>query len=128
MGGNIVCLDALPEPVNEFKMLPDKYNIQTHYFRTDVTQEQSLNKSFRDATDAVGKLHGCVTAAGITLDKPFQEHGWEESRRILDVNCIGTFFSVQLVARQMEKQGSGGSIVTIASIAAQGNTWFVASF
>lgn len=100
--------------------------MNTHFFQTDVTEEQSLTKSFQDAINAVGDLHGCVTAAGITLDKPFQEHTWEESRRILEVNCIGTFFGAQLAAKQMEKQGSGGSILTIASIAAQGKTWFVA--
>ena len=130
MGGNVVCLDSLPEPVEEFKSLPDQYKIETHYFQTDVTKEQSLKQSFRDAVNAVGDLHGCVTAAGIALDKPFQkpfqEHTWEESRRILDVNCIGTFFSTQLAAKQMEKQGAGGSIITIASIAAQGKAWSVA--
>ncbi|KAF2233754.1 NAD(P)-binding protein [Viridothelium virens] len=122
MGGNIVCLDSLPEPVEEFKELPQRFGVKTHYFRTDVTKESSLYKSFKDAVDTVGDLHGCLTAAGVALDKPFQEHTWEESRRILEVNCIGTFFSVQLAAKQMEKQGTGGSIVTIASIAAQGNT------
>ncbi|KAI9685439.1 MAG: hypothetical protein M1822_004570 [Bathelium mastoideum] len=125
IGGNVVCLDTLPEPVEEFSSLSDKYGIKTHYFRTDVTNEQSLTKSFQDAVDAIGDLHGCLTAAGIALDKPFQEHTWEESRRVLDVNCIGTFFSVQLAAKQMARQGTGGSIVTIASIAAQGKAWSV---
>jgi hypothetical protein len=27
-----------------------------------------------------------VTAAGVALDKPFLDHEWEESRRILDIN------------------------------------------
>jgi len=27
-----------------------------------------------------------ITAAGIVLDKPFLEHEWEESARILNVN------------------------------------------
>jgi len=27
-----------------------------------------------------------VTCAGIALDKPFLEHTWDESRRILDIN------------------------------------------
>lgn len=77
-----------------------------------------------------------MTAAGIVLDKPFLENTWEESRRILDVNVshiltfcpcqaptdvfevIGTFHSAQLAAKYMKEQGTGGSIVTIASIAA----------
>ncbi|OJD24382.1 hypothetical protein ACJ73_04260 [Blastomyces percursus] len=58
-----------------------------------------------------------VTAAGLALDKPFLEYGWEESRRILDINFIGSFFSAQLAARQMVQQGTGGSIVMISSMA-----------
>lgn len=31
-----------------------------------------------------------VTAAGIVIDKPFLEHAWEESMRVLNVNVRDT--------------------------------------
>ena len=36
--------------------------------------------------DTLADRRESVTAAGIALDKPFLEHTWEESRRVLEVN------------------------------------------
>jgi NAD(P)-dependent dehydrogenase (short-subunit alcohol dehydrogenase family) len=43
----------------------------------------------------------------------------EEWRRVLDVNLTGTFLAVKAAARAMIAGGRGGSIITIASIAAK---------
>jgi NAD(P)-dependent dehydrogenase (short-subunit alcohol dehydrogenase family) len=75
-----------------------------------------------------------VTAAGICVDKPFGEQSWDEVRRVLDINVssescssccaahivqvTGTFFTAQMAAKQMEKQGTGGSLILIASVCA----------
>ncbi|GKZ52022.1 hypothetical protein AbraIFM66951_009663, partial [Aspergillus brasiliensis] len=59
-----------------------------------------------------------ITCAGVALDKPFLEHKWDESRRILEINVLGSFFAAQLASKQMVKQKTGGSIAMIASIAA----------
>lgn len=32
-----------------------------------------------------------ITSAGLALDKPFLDHTWEESRRILDINVSAVF-------------------------------------
>lgn len=42
--------------------------------------------------------------------------GWQ---KVLDVNLTGTFLAVQSAARRMVAAGRGGSIITIASIAAK---------
>ncbi|OQE01571.1 hypothetical protein PENSOL_c004G00364 [Penicillium solitum] len=84
----------------------------------DVTSKDGMELAFDKVIEDLGKVDNCITCAGIALDKPFLEHTWEESRRILDINVLGSFFSAQLAAKQMVKQGNGGSIVMIASIAA----------
>lgn len=43
----------------------------------------------------------------------------EEWRRVLDVNLTGTFLAVRAVAAHLVAAGRGGSIITIASIAAK---------
>ena len=52
----------------------------------------------------------------MALDKPFLEQSRAEVSRVLDINVAGTFFAAQLATEQMMKQGTGGSIVMIASI------------
>lgn len=75
-----------------------------------------------------------VTAAGICFDAAFVDHKWTQVKKVFDVNVsnslpsfnrsltwsqvLGTYFAAQLAARQMSKQGKGGSIVLIASISA----------
>ncbi|CAK7233708.1 hypothetical protein SBRCBS47491_008703 [Sporothrix bragantina] len=115
-GGNISVLDAAPEPTKDFHNLADEFGIKTAYIPTDVTDEASLTSAFTQTVDQFGSLHGCVTAAGICPEGPFVSHTWDEVRRCFDVNITGTYFASQLATKQMHAQGTGGSIVLIASI------------
>lgn len=120
LGGNIAVLDALPQPVEEFHALSKNYGIQTMYERVDVTVQASLERGFENVVEKTGGVQGCVTAAGITLERPFAEHTWDESQRLLNVNVMGTFWTAKLVADHFQARGEGGSLVFIASVAAQG--------
>jgi NAD(P)-dependent dehydrogenase (short-subunit alcohol dehydrogenase family) len=120
MGGNVAVIDALPEPVEEFNTLNDKYGVQASYFHGDVTKQDSLEQAFEGVVQSAGEINGCVTAAGIVIDKPFFDHDFEESMRVLAVNVMGTFWTAKLVSQHMAKHGKGGSLVMIASVAAQG--------
>ncbi|KAK7192602.1 NAD(P)-binding protein [Paraphaeosphaeria sporulosa] len=115
LGGNVAVLDIQDKPVEEFNSLASKYNVKTFYFKTDLTQQESLNAGFDKALEALGSIDGCVPAAGIAIDKPFVDQTWDEFTRIQDINVRGTFFIVQRVTKQIIKQGTAGSIVLIAS-------------
>jgi sorbose reductase len=120
LGGNIAVLDALPEPAEEFHALSNDNGIETMYERVDVTIQSSLERGFENVVKKTGGIQGCVTAAGITLERPFAEHTWDESQRLLNVNVMGTFWTAKLVADHLRERGEGGSLVLIASVAAQG--------
>ena len=104
MGGNVAVLDVLESPVKDFETLQGDFGVKTRYIHTDVTKEESLTKGFEQSIHEFGTLDGwwerldqfsstltydSVTAAGIALDKPFVEQGWEEVSRVLDVNVSG---------------------------------------
>ncbi|KAG9772618.1 NAD(P)-binding protein, partial [Aureobasidium melanogenum] len=118
MGGNVAVLDILDTPVKDFGTLEGDLGVKARYFHADVTNEHSLTQGFEQSIAEFGSLDGCVTAAGIALDKPFVEQTWKEVSRVQDVNVTGTFFAAQLATKQMEKQGTGGSLVLIASVCA----------
>ncbi|KAM0190708.1 hypothetical protein ACHAPI_009234 [Fusarium lateritium] len=115
MGGNVAVLDIQKEPVDEFNTLNEKFSTKTLYIPTDVTSEESINAAFDKVLAEFGSIDGVVPAAGIAIDKPFLEQTWDEFTRIQDINVRGTFFVAQLAARQMIKQGTGGSMVLLAS-------------
>ncbi|PVH80891.1 putative short-chain dehydrogenase [Cadophora sp. DSE1049] len=114
MGGNVAILDIQAKPVPEYEELK-KFGTKATYIQTDVTKEESLNASFEQVLKVLGSVHGCVLAAGIAIDKPFVEQTWDEFNRIQDINVRGTFFTAQLCAKQIIKQGTGGSFVLLAS-------------
>lgn len=120
LGGNIAVLDALAQPSKEFHNLSNDYGIKATYERVDVTVQSSLERGFENIIEKTGGIQGCVTAAGITLERPFAEHTWDESQRMLDVNVMGTFWTAKLVADHLRARNEGGSLVLIASVAAQG--------
>ncbi|KAF2032558.1 NAD(P)-binding protein [Setomelanomma holmii] len=121
MGGNVAILDIQDRPTEEFETLTSKFGVKTFYYKTDLTQQNSLNSGFERALESLGTIDGCVPAAGIAIDKPFVEQTWEEFTRIQEINASsrsfvrGVFFIVQLVTKQMIKQNTAGSMVLIAS-------------
>ncbi|KAJ5378270.1 uncharacterized protein N7496_005679 [Penicillium cataractarum] len=117
LGSDVVLMD-IREPQTDLKELATKYKTRFKFYHTDVTEMTSLQASFDRCVNDLGKIDNCITAAGVAMDKPFLDHTWDECRKLLDVNVLGSFFCAQLAARQMKEQQTGGSIVMIASIAA----------
>lgn len=86
MGGNVAVLDLRDSPLEDVHGLAKKFNVQVEYLQADVSNEESLKAAFDKAITALGQLHGIVTAAGIAIDKPFVEQGWDEVNKVIQVN------------------------------------------
>ena len=67
-----------------------------------------------DAEMLAQAVEGALDPAGRFVDLPLA--AWQ---KVIDVNLTGTFLAVQAAARHMLAAGTGGSIVTIASVAAK---------
>ena len=84
--------------------------------QVDFGVPSQLQGMVETAMAAFGKIDVLVASAVVGQIKDILEITEEDWDRILDVNAKGLFFTNQLVARQMIKQGNG-SIVNISSIA-----------
>lgn len=120
LGGGVAIIDRAEEPVEEFKTLGERFGVKTFYVRGDVTDQHSLEKAFADSISALGQLHGGLTAAGVVNDEPFLEADWERTKQVFDINILGTFWTVKLLAKHLVDTKTPGSIVTISSINGQG--------
>jgi NAD(P)-dependent dehydrogenase (short-subunit alcohol dehydrogenase family) len=93
----------------------------------DVTSEPEVAAAVEVAT-ATAPLRTCIHCAGIgwaerTLNRAGDPHSLETFRKVLDINLVGTFNVLRLVAAGMagnepDEQGERGVIVNTASIAA----------
>ena len=93
----------------------------------DVTNEDDVSAAVAAAT-AMAPLRTCIHCAGIgwaerTINRAGDPHSLDTFRRVLEINLVGTFNVLRLVASAMSandpnEQGERGVIVNTASIAA----------
>jgi 3-oxoacyl-[acyl-carrier protein] reductase len=84
----------------------------------DVTDPAAVAGTFAAIEEAAGGIDLLVNNAGITRRAPIERLSWEDWRAVIDVDLHGVFLCLQAAGRGMLARGSGGSIVNIASIAA----------
>ncbi len=95
-----------------------RYKQIVYGVKADVSQVEDVNKLVHESVDYFGGIDVLVNNAGICpwssfLDMPLSI--WEKTQAI---NHRGTFLCSQAVARQLLKQKTGGSIITIGSVGA----------
>ncbi|SHK33171.1 NAD(P)-dependent dehydrogenase, short-chain alcohol dehydrogenase family [Pseudonocardia thermophila] len=131
-GADIVIGDLTP--ADETVRLVEKAGRRAIAVRTDTTKEADCDALVAAAVAEFGKVDVGVAAAGIATaagrsnvqTRAEQKDATnvvnlptEAFTRVLDVNVIGVMQTDRALARQMLAQGTGGSIVNIASSAAK---------
>jgi NAD(P)-dependent dehydrogenase (short-subunit alcohol dehydrogenase family) len=140
-GATVYCLDLPANPEEDF------IKVQKHvaslpplsigtvqgakgrleYTSCDVTKQNEMWAVVEGIAAKEGKIDICVCNAGILQAADVLEYPAEGWRKLHDVNINGVLFTAQAAARQMVKQNTKGSIITVASISGhctnQGMQW-----
>jgi 3-oxoacyl-[acyl-carrier protein] reductase len=86
----------------------------------DVTDTDQVEAAIDRTVNEFGRLDILVNNAGVNSPtRAATDTSDEEWDRVMDINARGTLFAMQHAARAMIAQGSGGTIVNIASMAAK---------
>ncbi len=85
-------------------------------YALDVTDAERVEEVVADIAGKRGPISGLVSNAGVLTVVPVLELTIEQWRRTLDINLTGAFICARAVAREMVKAGTGGRIVTVASV------------
>ncbi|KZL49090.1 oxidoreductase [Nodularia spumigena CENA596] len=86
-------------------------------FHTDVTKRGDCQNLIQQTVNYYNRLDILVCNAGIDILKPLIALEEDEWDAIINVDLKGYFNCVQLAAKQMIAQGTGGSIIMNSSIA-----------
>jgi 3-oxoacyl-[acyl-carrier protein] reductase len=81
----------------------------------DISNPQSVTAAVEQLKTAVGRLDLLILCAGQNVITPWREITADEWNQVIGVNLSGTFHVLQALVPLMSK---GGSIVTVASVAA----------
>jgi NAD(P)-dependent dehydrogenase (short-subunit alcohol dehydrogenase family) len=84
----------------------------------DVRDPASIQSVVRRAVETFGRVDILVNNAGTSWGaspEDFPLTGWQ---KVIDVNLTGAFLFSQAVGRELIRQGAGGKIINIASVAA----------
>jgi NAD(P)-dependent dehydrogenase (short-subunit alcohol dehydrogenase family) len=122
-GGHVVIADVNDE---SGRPLAAELGGNVLFAHTDVTDEDSVREAVAQAA-AVGTLRGAINCAGIAIAAKVLSregaHPLASFRRVLDVNLVGSFNVLRLVAETMSQtepleSGERGVIINTASVAA----------
>lgn len=147
-GANVVILDVLAKEGAETVAQIRTEGGKAEFVKGDVRSNADVQKAADLAVAKYGELNGALNAAGVMAatapDAPFDyqkqkslfpstiaEASDEYFDTLMDINATGVFKSMRAELRPMLKQGKGGAIVNICSIAGltglAGNSAYVAS-
>lgn len=86
--------------------------------RADVSDSEQVDAMIHHVMEEFGKLDILVNNAGIWERNPTDTMTEESLKRTIDVNLLGTFYTIMSSVPRMKKHG-GGSIINVSSTAGQ---------
>ncbi|GGO00268.1 3-oxoacyl-ACP reductase family protein [Haloarcula pellucida] len=95
------------------------YDAETAVERFDVADHDAVAAAFETVTERYGTPTILVNNAGTAANGLLVRMDPEQWRRVLDVNLSGTFYCTREAASGMLREGGGGRVVNVASVAAQ---------
>lgn len=86
MGGNVAVIDLQEKPSVDLDSLAKQFGVKIGYFNADVSNEEQLKAAFDNSLSFLGSFDGCVTSAGIAMQRPFVETPISAAAKISQVN------------------------------------------
>lgn len=126
-GGDVVCLDVLPQPSEtewaSISKIAQETGQKATYHQCDITNEEdvqaTLAKAAAQAEESGKAIRGLVTCAGINHVVDAIDYPLDGFKKVLDVNVTGSFLVAKHTARLMRDAKNSGSIVFVASMSGQ---------
>ncbi len=111
-----VDLDNAGQTVEQIK----KAGGESRAVKANMARTEDIKKIIQETLAAFGGLDILINNAGISPlpFRPAMETSEDTWDQVMDVNLKGMFLLSQAAAREMIKQGRGGKIINIASVAA----------
>ncbi len=117
MGAEVAVVDLNYELAEKSaNKIADETGRKVKAYSCDVTKPEQVQKMIDAVVADFGEINFAVNNAGIFTGEGVLDISPERFESVIDVDLNGVFYTAQAAARQMVKQGHGGSIVSTASM------------
>lgn len=116
-GASVVVADVADEYADKNLDYLKSKGYDVKYCKTDVSDADQIKAAVDFTVDAYGGVDILVNNASVWSHRTLNEITNETLSEVVDVNLNGTLFFTQAVVDVMEKQGRGGKIINVASVA-----------
>ncbi|MBE0700245.1 MAG: SDR family oxidoreductase [Acholeplasmataceae bacterium] len=86
--------------------------------QVDVTDLNQIKSAFKDIYDQEGKIDVLINNAGMGISGSIEDTSFEDASYLMHVNFLGTFNTTK-VAIPLMREGGGGKILNISSVASK---------
>lgn len=100
------------------KELESSAGVSVQVVAADLSRQEEVQRVFEEAT-AEHPLYAAVLNAGVTHFGHWDELSWEEYRRMLELNVLGTTQLTTLLLPYLEARSEAGGLLLVASMAGQ---------
>ena len=115
-GARVALTDIADNEGSELEEEIKKSGGNARYWHLDVSDEDQVQKTFKEIHESMGTIDVLVNNAGISgVNKPSHKITKEEWQKVIDVNINGVFFCTKHAIPYMQKTGRG-NIVNLSSI------------
>ena len=103
----------------EGQAVADGLGSAARFCQADVSKKPQVEAMLAATLAAFGRVDILINNAGVTHACDFLDLAEEDFERVLAINLKSMFLCGQAVAREMVKQGQGGSIINMSSVNAE---------
>lgn len=115
-GAKVVLADVLESEGEQAAEAIQDAGGEALFIKCDVGEQSDVDALIGRTVAAWGRVDCAVANAAIVVKADFLEMSAEDFDKVIRVNLRGAFLTGQAAARQMTKQGDGGTIINMSSI------------
>jgi len=115
-GATLIATDVHDSPNTKIENLLNSNSSDGYYKKVDITSEENVNETFENIYRQNNKIDILINNAGTMIFDEFSKRKKSDFMRVMEVNIFGTFNCINVAAKYMKKNKTGGSIVNIASV------------
>lgn len=125
--GIVICGRGAQNGQRVAKLLQE-FGCKSLYVQADLAHVEQCRAVISAAKETFGRIDGLVNVAAITNRGTIEDTSEVLFDRMFGINVRAPFFLIQETVKVMQETGSGGSIVNISSISANGGQSFITAY